>query len=233
MQVLICDDDESFFEVLKNLLNKYEIFEGSEFVYCMDEASVISKYRESSPDLIFMDIELGGVLGFEVVKRLLAQGYSPKVIYVTAYSHYVFEAFVGQPLGFVRKNHIEQDLELSLTEVCRINERRLKKIKISSGESEYELRLYQIEVFEMFGHKMVIHYSNGNTTTVRYTLNKLERQLAGSSFVRISRSVLVNLEYVERMDRDKLTMRDDAVFYVTDKRVAEVKDAVRRYKENG
>lgn len=230
---MICDDDESFFVVLKNLLNRYEIFEGSEFVQCGDEASVISKYRELSPDLIFMDIELGDVLGFEVVKRLLAQGYSPKVIYVTAYSHYVFEAFVGQPLGFVRKNHIEQDLELSLTEVCRINERRLKKITISSGESEYELRLCQIEAFEIFGHKMVIHYSNGNMATVRYTLNKLERQLAGGSFVRISRNTLVNIEHVERMEREKLTMRGGAVFYVADKRVAEVNDAVRRYKENG
>ncbi len=229
MTVLICDDEEEFYIKLKNILCANPIFMDSEFIYCEDEKEVFEAYESNEIDIVFMDIEVGEVLGFDIVRKLLLKRYSPKVIYATAYSHYVFESFVGQPLGFVRKSHLEQDLELALNEVNRIFAGKTRILNIRSGTSDYELKLYQISSLEIFGHKMIIHYSDKHTLTVRYTLSKLEKQLAGYDFIRVSRNTLVNLEHIKELSGDRVTMKNGSEVYITPIKIKEIKDAIAEY----
>ena len=229
MTIMICDDDEKFYMKLKNILCSDKRLSNPEFIYCRDGITALKEYKDKKPDLIFMDIELGKDLGFDVVRELLLQGYQPRVVYITAYSHYVFDSFVGQPLGFVRKDKLETDLEIALLEVCRVFERKLKKLVIQSGVSEYELPLCRISVIEIFGHDMIIHYSDRSTLTVRYTLSKIEKQLAAYDFVRVSRNTLINLEHVKNISGKRVVMKNGMIIYVTSKKIYDVKEAVKNY----
>ena len=233
MTILVCDDDRDFYLRLKSILCKNRIFADSEFIYCKDGLSIVEEYKTQNPDLIFMDIELGDILGFDIVRELLSQGYLPKVIYITAYSHYVFDSFIGQPLGFVRKSCLETDLELALAEVERIFYRKNKSIIIKSGVSDYELYLYKISGIEIFGHNMIIHYSNKSTLTVRYTLSKIEKQTADYDFIRINRNTLVNMNYVKNMSGKQLVMKDGTIIYVTPNRIPDTQNAIKKYSERG
>ncbi len=256
MTIMICDDDEKFYLKLKNILCSDKVLSNSkltglgqsdnfcahgrtvwdyreldnlEFIYCRDGMKALKEYKEKNPDLIFMDIELGKDLGFDIVRELLLQGFKPKVIYITAYSHYVFDSFVGQPLGFVRKDKLETDLEIALLEVYRVFDRKLKRLVIKSGMSEYELQLCRISVIEIFGHDMVIHYSDNSTFTVRYTLSKIENQLAEYGFVRVSRNTLINLEHVKNISGRQVVMKNGMIIDVTPKKIYDVKEAVKNY----
>ena len=229
MVIMVCDDDKHFYTCLRDYLSKNEIFAEADFVYCANGTEALERYAALAPDMVFMDIELGDVLGFDIVRRLLDMNENPRVVYITAHSHYVFEAFVGQPLGFVRKAHLEQDMELALSEIKRVFDTKLRTLTIRSGVSEYKLRLCKIVAFEMFGHRMTVHYLDGRTLTVRYTLDKIERQISGCGFVRISRNTLVNTLHIKCLKVDELFMKNDVKFYVTGKRLPDVDRALKAY----
>ena len=73
----------------------------------------------NNENIIFMDIEFGDTIGFQVARRLSMQDSQLAVVYMTNYEHYITEAFVCRPLGFIRKSHAEDDLQIAGQEIRR------------------------------------------------------------------------------------------------------------------
>ena len=178
-----------------------------------------------------MDIEVGENIGFDIIRELLKEGYSPQVVYITNYDYYVFDAFVGQPLGFVRKQSLETDLETVLREVNRVLEKKLKVIEITSGTTKYTLKLSEIIAFEIFVHDMTVYYYDDTELTVRYTLKKIENELNKYDFIKISRNTLINLNYIKDMSKDMIVMKNGRRFYISSRNVTEVKNRFKKFNE--
>ena len=230
MPILICDDDKYFFEILRDYLCKNMYFNKSDFLYSGNKEDMLKTYRKVKPDLVFMDIEVGENIGFDIIRELLKEGYSPQVVYITNYDYYVFDAFVGQPLGFVRKQSLETDLETVLREVNRVLEKRLKVIEITSGTTKYTLKLSEIIAFEIFVHDMTVYYYDDTELTVRYTLKKIENELNKYDFIKISRNTLINLNYIKDMSKDMIVMKNGRRLYISSRNVTEVKNGLSAYE---
>lgn len=229
LSILICDDDKYFFEILRDYLCKNMYFNKSDFLYSGNKEDMLKTYRKVKPDLVFMDIEVGEDIGFDIIRELLKEGYSPQVVYITNYDYYVFDAFVGQPLGFVRKQSLETDLETVLREVNRVLEKKLKVIEITSGTTKYTLKLSEIIAFEIFVHDMTVYYYDDTELTVRYTLKKIENELNKYDFIKISRNTLINLNYIKDMSKDMIVMKNGRRFYISSRNVIEVKNRFKKF----
>ena len=229
--ILVCDDDKYFFEMLKNYLCKNSILQDSEFLYAKDGEEMLQIYKNVNPDLVFMDIEVGKDIGFDIIKELLKEGYSPQVVYITNYAHYVFDAFIGQPLGFVRKQSLESDLTTVLLEVNRVFEKKIKTIDITSGTEKYTLKLSEIMAFEIFIHDMTVYYFNGAELKIRYTLKKIASGLLDYDFVKISRNTLINLNYVKNISKDIIVMKNGRKFYISSRNITPVKIRLKKFNQ--
>lgn len=228
--ILICDDDKYFFEILKDYLCKNSALRDGSFLYCGGREEMLQIYREVKPELVFMDIEVGRYLGFDIIRELLQEGYSPQVVYITNYDHYVFDAFVGRPLGFVRKQNLENDFVAVLSEVNRVFESKMKTIDITSGTARYTLRLSEIIAFEIFVHDMTVCYFDGTELTVRYTLKKIASELTNFDFIKISRNTLINLNYIKNISKDTVTMKNGRKFYISSGNMAKVKKQIKEIR---
>ena len=114
----ICDDDKTYAEKMKALiLQTFQLPQPVECVIYLNQEQILKYYREDKIDIIFMDIEFGDVIGFQVARRLSMQDSQLAVVYMTNYEHYITEAFVCRPLGFIRKSHAEDDLQIYAVEI--------------------------------------------------------------------------------------------------------------------
>ena len=74
LSILICDDDKYFFEILRDCLCKNMYFNKSDFLYSGNKEDMLKTYRKVKPDLVFMDIEVGKDIGFDIIRELLKEG---------------------------------------------------------------------------------------------------------------------------------------------------------------
>ena len=131
-------------------------------------------------------------------------------------------------MGFVRKHSLECDMAAVLPEVSRVFEKKMKVIEIASGTAEYTLKLSRIIAFEVFMHDMTVYYFDDTKLTVRYTLKKIASELENYAFVKISRSTLLNLNYIDNISRDMAVMKNGRKFYISSRNITEVKNRLKK-----
>ena len=106
----ICDDDKVYAEKMKTLiLQTFHLPLPVECIIYLNQEQILKCYREDKIDIVFMDIEFGDTIGFQVARRLSMQDSQLAVVYMTNYEHYFTEAFVCRPLGVIRKSHALDD----------------------------------------------------------------------------------------------------------------------------
>ncbi len=74
LSVLICDDEKYFFKTLKEYLCRNVLFRDSVFMYSKSREEMLKMYRKMKPDIVFMDIEVGEDIGFDIIRELLDEG---------------------------------------------------------------------------------------------------------------------------------------------------------------
>jgi two-component system LytT family response regulator len=174
-----------------------------------DGREAVDAIRRLKPALVFLDVRLPDMSGFEVIERVGA-GRIPVVIFVTAYDVHAIQAFEVEALDYVLK---PIDSERLAQAVARAR-RRLG----SDGEARLAVRdrgrtvlldPNDVTRIEADGDYVSVH-TVGATYLVRETLAAMEARLDGARFVRIHRSTIVQLQYVRQLRR-----RPDARFVVT------------------
>lgn len=86
----ICDDDKTYAEKMKALiLQTFQLPQAVECVIYLNQEQILKYYREDKIDIVFMDIEFGDVIGFQVARRLSMQDSQLTVVYMTNYEHYI------------------------------------------------------------------------------------------------------------------------------------------------
>lgn len=213
-RVLIADDEELARERLRDLLKAES---GIEIVgECGTGRETVQSIRKESPDLVFLDVQMPELDGFEVLNALGAE--LPIIIFVTAHERHAVRAFEAHAADFLLKPFDRKRFQLALSrgqEKARDDQRRLTSQQLSeivdicnapaarpverlSVKSVGKITLVKIEDIDWIqGANNYAELHVGNAThLLRQTLGSLQEQLAGSQIVRISRSTMVNLDRV-------------------------------------
>lgn len=150
-----------------------------------------------APDLIFLDIQMPGMSGFDLLERLEEL---PQVIFTTAYDEYALKAFEVNALDYLLKPVAQNRLAAVLARVRpRTEPARLEQVFVRDGERCWIVRLPDIFLLESEGNYTRVYFAS-ERPLIRRSLNALEDQLDPAMFFRAGRKEIVNLKWIEKVD---------------------------------
>lgn len=174
-------------------------------IECESGFEAIEEIRRSRPDLVFLDVQMPECDGFDVLE-LLGVDLPETVIFVTAYDAYALRAFEAGALDYILKPfdnaRFTRALERAKSRLAHgtpYHPHSLSRIAVRSRGQTLFLKVSEIDWIEAARYYACLHM--GSTThIVRRTLQELEQDLDASAFVRIHRSIIVNLERVRGLE---------------------------------
>jgi two-component system, LytTR family, response regulator len=217
IRTLVVDDEPLARERLMGLLAGEQDIET--IGQCRDGEEAVRAIVEHSPDLVFLDVQMPAMNGFEVIEAVGSER-MPLVIFVTAYDQHALKAFQVRALDYVLKPfdrerfqealqraraHIQRDETgdlgrrlLALVKDLRRDQPKTDRLVVKSGGRLFFLRTDEIDWIEAAGNYVRLHV--GNTShLLRETMNAIEGRLDPEKFFRIHRSRIVNMERIQEM----------------------------------
>lgn len=205
LKSIIVDDEWLVREELKTLLAEYPQLE------LVGEAANVSQaidlVKEKAPDVIFLDIQMPGASGFDLLEQA---DISSKIIFITAYDQYALKAFEVNALDYllkpIQKERLAKTVQRLLTEevpISRVSQKLdyndVVYVVVNGSLKFIKLPLLRCVIAE--GNYSYIYYKDQRKELVTKTLQNWEAILPDDYFVRIHRSTIVNFEYVERVKK--------------------------------
>ena len=182
--------------------------------------------EELRPDLIFLDVQLPDITGFEVLNRL-PEGVRPLTIFVTAFNHYAVEAFHVRALDYLLKPVSQTRFDAALERARQQLEspaNHLKRFLVKEERITYFVEVGQVLWLESARNYVVLHTAN-QTHIVRATLEGLLERLDPAQFVRISRSAAVNLAKLKALTADTAILSNGDQIKASQRHVSGLKSA--------
>lgn len=208
MKALIIDDERLARKELGNLLTEYKDIEIIGEAVNAEEAE--SLIQSLNPDLIFLDIQMPGKTGFELLENLEK---SPQVIFTTAYDEFALKAFEYNALDYVLKpiepkrlddavNKVRTQFKNRLDSVEELNRNKLTtndQVFVKDGDNCWFVKLKDVRLFESDGNYIKVYFDKYKPM-IHKSLNALDEKLDNKSFFRVSRKHIINLEWIEEIE---------------------------------
>ena len=207
MKTLIIDDERLARKELLSLLDSYPEIEIVGEAVNADEA--FSKIQSLKPELIFLDIQMPGKTGFELLEMLDA---SPKVIFTTAYDEFAIKAFDFNALDYLLKPINTERLAETINKLLSKDDKKDKEEKatprklsandqvfVKDGDRCWFVKLADVRLFESDGNYIKVYFEK-NKPMIHKSLNALDEKLDDRSFFRASRKHIINLGWVDTIE---------------------------------
>jgi two-component system LytT family response regulator len=195
MKALMIDDERLARLELRRLLGAHPEVEIAGEARSGEEA--LELIAQLDPDLLFLDIQMPGMTGFELLERLQDL---PAVIFTTAYDEYAIKAFEVNALDYLMKPIVPARLAAALARVRpRAGRSRLEQVFVRDGERCWIVRISDIYLLESEGNYTRVYFG-GEKPLIRRSLNSLEEQLDPAIFFRAGRKEILNLKWIDRVD---------------------------------
>jgi len=217
-RVLIVDDEGLARRRIRRLLKTADDMEV--VAECSDGASARASIEEQAPDLVFLDVQMPEMSGFEALETIDAPR-MPVIIFITAYDQYALEAFEINAIDYLLKPFTKERFLKSLDRARRYltyersrgqeelqklkatlrEPRRMDRLPVRSSGRILFLKFGEIDWIEAAGNYVHLH-SGRQTHLLRTTLAAMEKMLDPEKFLRIHRSTIVNVDRVRELAPD-------------------------------
>ena len=208
IKAIIIDDERLARNELKKLLEQHPDINIIDEASNVDEA--VEKIDLSRPELIFLDIQMPGKTGFDLLAEIEK---SPRVIFTTAYDEFALKAFEVNALDYLLKpidpkrladaiQKLQSEIALeqaSLLGVSRGPLTELDQVFVKDGERCWFVKLADIRLFESVGNYAKVYFST-NKPLILKSLNALEERLDDRVFFRANRKHIINLHWIEKIE---------------------------------
>lgn len=232
MKAIIIDDERLARKELTSLLASYGQLEIAAECTNAEEAKVA--IEEHKPDLLFLDIQMPGKNGFDLISELEAV---PRVVFVTAYDEFAIRAFEVNALDYLLKPVHPDRLDEAMKKIFNNiheeehNEDKLAEtdqIFIKDGEKCWFVTLKDIKMFESEGNYVRVFFHQNKPLILR-SLNNLEKRLDPKMFFRANRKFIINLKWVTGIEPWfngglQVKMRDGGTVEISRRQAAKFKD---------
>ena len=206
MKALIIDDERLARTELKRLLTPFKEIKVVGEAVNADDA--LEKIEELKPDLLFLDIQMPGKTGFEMLEELDSV---PTVIFVTAYDEYAIKAFEYNALDYLLKPIEPKRLEETVNKLIEKKRKKIiseldkntltegDQVFVKDGEKCWFVKLEIVRLFESEGNYVRIYFGENKPLILR-TLNYLDERLDDKTFFRANRKHIVNLKWIASIE---------------------------------
>lgn len=194
MNILILDDNKEFANMLKHDLSNYlsGICDKSNFDVIIENFSCISFNKKY--DIAFFDIDLFTVNGIELAKELKQKGLCNTIVFVSSYSHLVYDSLTAHPFFFMRKSQYKSDVKI-LFELLGDSFKQHIFITLKSQGRKNVIDLQDILYLESVEHILMVYTINGvfeDNRKLKVFLSEYKHE----NFVQIHKSCVINLNYL-------------------------------------
>jgi len=195
MTALIVDDERLARLELRRLLEAHPEVEIVGEAHNGEEA--LALVPKLAPDLVFLDIQMPGLTGFDLLERL---DDVPQIIFTTAFDAYAIKAFEVNALDYLLKPIAPSRLAAALDRVRPAPQPgRLEQVFVRDGDRCWIVRLPDIFLLESEGNYTRVCFA-GERPLIRRSLNALEEQLDPAVFFRAGRKQIINLKWIDKVD---------------------------------
>lgn len=214
LSAFIAEDELFGREEIKHQLSVYnEVILVGEAANGID---AVKSIKELKPDLIFLDIEMPGLKGIEVLDSISAiNGYKPFIIIITAYEQYALKAFEHDVVDYLLKPIDTKRFSTAMARVLRyFSSMQVKRISAKKGNRVFLIPVEDISCVAVEDTVVYIHSNNNSYSTTYRTLEEVEKELDSTDFFRAHRGFLVNLKKIREIkqaDNGGMNLKVDGV----------------------
>lgn len=206
LKVILIDDERLARSELKRLLQDFPDIEV--IGEAANASEGVEKIESLNPDLIFLDIQMPGKTGFDMLLELEK---APHVIFVTAYDEYAIKAFDVNALDYLMKPVEPKRLADALLKVKQKDEEEIlsynnrgilhenDQVFVKDGERCWFVKLSEVRLFESVGNYAKVFFGT-NKPLILKSLNALEERLDEKVFFRANRKHIINLRMIEKIE---------------------------------
>src|SRR6185369_5843444 len=216
LRVMVVDDEAPARKKILRFLNS--IADVEVVAEAANGAEAVTAIGEKKPDLLFLDVQMPGKDGFEVLREI-GTGRRPRIVFVTAHDEYAIRAFDVHAIGHLLKpfdrarfmkvledarTHLDEagdDVSSRLRQLIAEMERRKEKtprLLVQHNQRAFFLALEKIDWAESDRNYLKLHVGD-QTYTIRGTVDSLEEKLDSSQFLRLNRSAIVRLDFIREL----------------------------------
>ncbi len=220
MKALIVDDEELARAVVREHLAAHsDVVVVAE---CANGFEAVKAAAQCKPDLVFLDIQMPKLDGFEVLELLEADGHRPAVVFVTAYDQHALRAFEAHAVDYLLKPFSRERFDAALAKARVLKDARppaaqlgetarqgrpLERLVVKDGAKVTVVPLARLDWVQAQDDYVLLR-TEGRNLLKQQTLASLESQLDPDRFIRIHRSFILNLDRLTRVEQDAKEHRE-------------------------
>lgn len=233
MRVAVIDDESIFRMQLKMMVEKVAAkraltLEVEEFE---TGQSFVEALTERRFDIVFMDIYMPDMDGIETAKKLRELTEKTFLIFMTASEGHYPDAFSLHAFDYVTKPFTLERIDNVISEIVDHTPIDAIFIKITVGSVDERIYLKNIVSVTTDGHYLEIHKDDGESSRVRLTSGEF-LNMTGSDkrFIMINRGIIINMDFIDKLDGGDVYLDDRTVFPMSAKKIADITQKIRDYQ---
>ncbi len=213
MNIVICDDDKYVRDEVEKILRLILMQEGREGnIYSVSSGEELLNFSKEY-QILLLDIEMPGIDGIETGKMIRMRGNDCKIIMLTGMNHRFKEAFLISAFRFVTKPIEFEEIKEAVLDSINVLV-GYKEIDVMDQRVHVSIKLNQIVYLKSMGNYVKV-YAKNKVFTINCSLKSMEDTLLNSYFTQISRGVMVNLKYVQKIQNQDIYLKNGEVLKVS------------------
>lgn len=237
LKIAICDDESQFRKHIREILvdyleNKGSLYEIDEFESGKDFIKLGIEFAKYN--IVFLDINMDEMDGMETAQRIREINNEIFIVFVTAFVNYAFEGYQVDATRYILKNNVNLSelIAESMEAISKKMNYVVKKEKFDFIEGEKTVSLDRLLYIESRLHKLEFYIIEDKLRkyTLYGKLDELEEKLRGNDFVRLHKSYLVNMKYIEKVKRYEVLLSNGIILGVPRARYKFLEETYAAYK---
>lgn len=233
MRVAVIDDESIFRMQLKMMVEK--VAENRALTLDVEEfetgQSFVDALSERRFDIVFMDIYMPDMDGIETAKKLRELTEKTFLIFMTASEGHYPDAFSLHAFDYVTKPFTLERIDNLISEIVAHTPIDALFIKITVGSVDERIYLKNIVSVTTDGHYLEIHKDDGTSSRVRLTSGEFINMTGSDKrFIMINRGIIINMDYIDRIEGPDVMLDDRSIFPISAKKVADITQKIRDYQ---
>jgi len=229
MRIAVCDDEELFRIEFKNVLDKALVNAEYDIDTFSGGSSLYEAFLKNPFDLVFLDIEMPGIDGITLAKRLRAISENVHIVFLTSHIEYALEGYEVNALRYLVKP-VDMNKLGEVLKYVQDKKNNSRQIMIREDGEDIVIDISDIIYMESMDKNVRIVTSKREYVT-RYNISDYEEELKNSGFLRIHRGYLISLSKVKKIVKNDVVMDGDISLPVSRSNLKALKDALYAYVE--
>lgn len=206
IKVIVCDDDLFFANYLtEKIREEFARLHIDVDITIYTESSNMLRSVDFSTSLYFLDIKMPEISGMELASKILKENPSAKLIFVSSFENAVFESFRYQPIRFIRKVKLAEELPEAIETFLSIFQSEPVTIELHTTTNDVYILLSDLIYVESKSHYLEFHCTQ-MVHRVRGKIADYQKILRLYDFIRPGKSFLVNCQYIARFSSSKIEL---------------------------